>query len=174
MTDIQKEFLYNSIDNFSDFINKIETKQNIQLSDKTKIEFKESTVDLLINGESIGLSIQRFNSIIGELIEENRTSITNDENAKKNQLEDKRRNELTYIIDKTYRIEPEFYENMFFARDIASAQKTYKEKLGMIVKVLRDGGKILLNNETISNLSELENKMKGWYGFESLNKELKY
>jgi hypothetical protein len=173
MTDKQKEFLYNSIQDFSEFINLIETNQYIKLSDKTIIEFNENTVDILLNGESIMLSKLAFNRIIGELKEENRRVLKNNEIDEKKKIQDKRRNELTYIANKTYRIEPEFYENLFYSRDIASAQVTYKEKLGMIVEVLRDDGKIMLNNETISTLSELEYKMKDWYGFESLDKELK-
>ena len=173
MTDKQKEQLFESIEDFDQFLMKIGFREDIRISEKVEIKFINGSVLVIISNTSIKLSIKEFNFLINELREQDKIKLENQKFYEQKDLKEKRLNELTYLGNNTYKVEKEFYENMVFARDIASAQGTYKRKIGIIAKTLRKDGKIILNDKTISSLSELENEIKHWYGFKSLQDELK-
>ena len=81
-------------------------------------------------------------------------------------------NKLTYVNDKLYKIETDYWNSMYSSRDTASARGFYKKQLLKIINTIRSGKFILIENKTISSVNELQQEMREWDGFQNIENEL--
>ena len=172
MTDKQKEYLFKSIENFDLFLNKVNKRITIELLNEGKITFDKNYVIIFINNQTEQLNIEEFLTLTKEIIEQKVVDLKAEIQKIQEKINFQRTNELTIIGNKIYQVEKEYFDALYFARDIASGQGYYKKQLLKIVNIINLGNVVIINNKSISTITELETEMQDWYGFQSINKEL--
>lgn len=172
MTDKQKEYLFKSIENFDLFLDKVNKRITIELLNEGKITFDKNYVLVFIDNKTEQLNTEEFSILTKEIIEQKIEDLKAEIRKIQEKINFQRTTELTIIGDKIYRVEKEYFDSLYFARDIASGQGYYKKQLRKLVNIINLGNVVVINNKSISTITELETEMQDRYEFQSINKEL--
>ncbi|MDF2457478.1 MAG: hypothetical protein K0R51_3471 [Cytophagaceae bacterium] len=174
MNDKEKEELFKSINNFDDFIRKLEFRQDQNLNNKIKINFdanKNNIIEVDINNKKHLISNSDFLHFIKELKTE-KLNQDNQELSIQNKLsEERKRNDIFKIGDNSYKVHKEYIENMYFASDIASAHGAYLSKLRELIRIFNNNSILTIERKEIKTKEELLSYLK-LYGFQSIENDM--
>lgn len=166
LTDKEIENLYKSINNFTDFFNKINFKNDIETNDFS-IRFKDEIVSIKLSNENTfkQISEKRFERIVNELTQQKKSDENFSKIKNEKEIQFAYQNEIFKIDANIYKISNKFIETMYFESDFATGYPNYERKLSKLISIFDNPiNKLMIEKTNIYNSNELFEYLKK-YGF---------